>query len=103
MIPQETINTILSTANIVEVINEYVSLKKKGINYAGCCPFHDEKTASFVVSPHKGTPPNGIYHCFGCGVGGNVIKFVQEYEKISYPEAIKKVAEKYNIIVEDIK
>ena len=99
MIPQETINTILSSANIVEVINEYVSLKKKGINYAGCCPFHDEKTASFVVSPHKGTPPNGIYHCFGCGVGGNVIKFVQEYEKISYPEAIKKVAEKYNIIV----
>ena len=99
MIPQETINTILSSANIVEFINEYVSLRKKGINYAGCCPFHDEKTASFVVSPHKGTPPNGIYHCFGCGAGGNVIKFVQEYEKISFPEAAKKVAAKYNIIV----
>ena len=96
MIPQETIDKILSASNIVDVISEFMSLKKKGVNFVGCCPFHDEKTASFVVSPTK-----GIYKCFGCGVGGNIAKFVMEHEQLSYPAALRYLAKKYNIIVDE--
>lgn len=96
MISQETIDTILSTANIVDIISEFSSLKKKGVNYVGCCPFHQEKTASFVVSQAK-----EIYKCFGCAAGGNVIKFVQEHEHLSFPAAAKYVADKYNIQIDD--
>ena len=97
MIPQETIDRIFETARIEEVIGDFVSLKKAGVNYKGNCPFHDEKTPSFVVSPIK-----GIYKCFGCGKGGNVITFIQELQAASYPEALKYIAEKYNIeIIEE--
>jgi DNA primase len=94
MIPKDTIDSVLSAAKIEEVIGDYVSLKKKGINYVGCCPFHTEKTASMVVSPAK-----AYYHCFGCGKGGNVIGFVQDHELISFPDAVRKIAEKYNVQV----
>ena len=71
MIPKETIDKIFEAAKIEDVISDFVSLKKKGVNYIGNCPFHDEKTPSFIVSPTK-----GIFKCFGCGVGGNVVKFI---------------------------
>ncbi|MDR3132509.1 MAG: DNA primase, partial [Prevotellaceae bacterium] len=93
-IPQEIIDKILATANIVEVIGEYVKLAKRGVNHVGCCPFHDEKTASFTVSPAK-----GLYKCFGCGASGSVFMFLQEHEHISFPEAVRIVAKKYNIEV----
>ena len=93
MITQDVLDTILSASDIVEVINEFVKLQKKGINYIGNCPFHNENTASLFVSPVK-----KIYKCFGCGAGGNAINFVKEHEKISFPAAARLVAEKYNII-----
>lgn len=97
MIPQETIDRIFEAARIEEVVKDFVELKKAGVNYKGRCPFHDEKTPSFVVSPTK-----GIYKCFGCGKGGNSIMFIQELQGASYPEALRYVAEKYNIeIVEE--
>lgn len=97
MIPQETIDRIFEAARIEEIIRDFVQLKKAGVNYKGRCPFHDEKTPSFVVSPTK-----GIYKCFGCGKGGNSIMFIQELQGASYPEALKYVAEKYNIeIIEE--
>ena len=92
MIPQETIEKIFEAARIEEVVGEFVDLKKAGVNYKGRCPFHDEKTPSFVVSPTK-----GIYKCFGCGKGGNSIKFIQDIQGASYPEALRYVAEKYHI------
>lgn len=92
MIPQETINRIIDNSNIVEIIGEYVKLTKRGVNYIGCCPFHSEKTGSFVVNPVK-----NIYKCFGCGVGGNVVKFVESIENISWIEAIKLLAERASI------
>src|SRR5258705_11863179 len=81
-------------ADIVRVVGEYVRLKKSGQNFSGLCPFHSEKTPSFAVHPVR-----QIYHCFGCGVGGDVFKFVMEMEKISFPEAIRAVAEKCGISV----
>lgn len=95
MIPQETLNDLLSVSDIVDVIGNYIKLQKKGINYIGCCPFHDEKTASFVVSPVK-----GIYKCYGCGAYGNTINFIKEHESISFPAAAKLLAAKYNILIE---
>lgn len=92
MIPKEIEDSIHSTANIVEVISDYVSLKKKGANYIGFCPFHDEKTASMIVSPAK-----GIFKCFGCGAGGNASSFIMQYELASYPKALEMLAKKYNI------
>ena len=92
MIPKETIDKIFESLKIEEVIGDFVSLKKKGVNYIGNCPFHNEKTPSFTVSPTK-----GIYKCFGCGVGGNAVKFIMEIEHYSYPEALKFIAKKYNI------
>ncbi len=91
-INRETIDAVFDTIDIVEVISEYVPLKKKGANYMGLCPFHDEKTPSFVVNAQK-----GIYKCFGCGQAGSVVHFLQEYDKISFPEAIIELAKKYNI------
>ena len=98
MIPQETIDKIFEAARIEEIVGDFVTLKKAGVNYKGRCPFHDEKTPSFVVSPNK-----GIYKCFGCGKGGNSIMFIQEIQSASYPEALRHVAEKYNIeIIEKV-
>ena len=96
MIDRDTIDKIYASADIVEVINDYVTLKKKGVNYQACCPFHNEKTPSFVVSPSK-----GLYKCFGCGKGGNAVSFVMEHENITYPEALKIVAKKYGIEVKE--
>src|SRR5271163_3936636 len=81
-------------ADIVRVVGEYVRLKKTGQNFTGLCPFHQEKTPSFAVHPTR-----QIYHCFGCGAGGDVFKFVMELEKISFPEAIRSVAEKCGIAI----
>ena len=96
MIDRATIDRIYATADIVEVISDYVTLRKKGVNYQACCPFHNEKTPSFVVSPSK-----GVYKCFGCGKGGNAITFVMEHESLSYTEALKAVARKYGIEVQE--
>lgn len=94
MIDRSTIEKIIDAAEIVEVIQEFVTLRKRGVNYMGLCPFHNEKTPSFSVSASK-----GIYKCFGCGKGGNVVNFIMEHEHLSYPEALKFLAKKYNIEV----
>jgi len=96
MIPKETIDQIFETARIEEIVGDFVALKKRGVNYIGHCPFHNEKTPSFTVSPTK-----GIYKCFGCGKGGNSINFIMEIEHFNYPEALKFVAKKYNIEIEE--
>lgn len=97
MIPKETIDNIFDSARIEEVVGDFVTLKKRGVNLLGNCPFHDEKTPSFTVSPSK-----GIFKCFGCGKGGNAVNFVMEHEQFSYPEALKYLAKKYNIeIIEE--
>ncbi|WP_251620023.1 DNA primase [Odoribacter lunatus] len=96
MIDQATIQKIFDTADIYEVVSDFVSLKKRGINYVGCCPFHNEKTGSFTVSPAK-----GIYKCFGCGKGGNVVNFIMEHEQMSYVEALRYLAARYNILIEE--
>ena len=94
MIPKETIDAIFETARIEEVVGDFVTLKKRGANMLGNCPFHDEKTPSFTVSPTK-----NIYKCFGCGKGGHAVNFVMEIDQLSYPEALKYIAKKYNIEV----
>ena len=94
MIPKETIDKIFEAARIEEVVSSFVQLKKRGATCIGHCPFHDEKTPSFTVSASK-----GIYKCFGCGKGGNAVSFVMDHEHYSYPEALKYLAEKYNIEV----
>ena len=94
-IPQETINRINDTADIVDVVSKYVDLKKRGRNFFGLCPFHNEKTPSFSVAPDK-----GIYHCFGCGNGGNAVNFIMEYEKISFVDAIQELGGQLGIDVE---
>jgi DNA primase len=91
MIKQESIDALKAQLDVVDVVGSYIELKKAGANYKAPCPFHEEKTASFVVSPSK-----QIYHCFGCGAGGDSIKFTMEYEKLNYPEAIEKLADTYN-------
>ena len=96
MIDRSTVDRIYAAANIVDIIGDYVTLKKKGVNYQACCPFHNEKTPSFVVSPSK-----GVYKCFGCGKGGNAVTFIMEHESISYPDALKIVAKRYGIEVEE--
>lgn len=92
MIDKSTIDKIFEVARIDEVIGEFVQLKKRGVNLIGLCPFHNEKTPSFTVNITK-----GIYKCFGCGKGGNVVNFIMEHEKLSYPEALRFLAHKYNI------
>ncbi len=96
MIDRDTIDRIYAAADIVEVISDYISLKRKGVNYQACCPFHNEKTPSFVVSPSK-----GLYKCFGCGKGGNAVSFVMEHENTTYPDALKIVAKKYGIEIKE--
>ncbi|NQV01928.1 MAG: DNA primase, partial [Bacteroidia bacterium] len=96
MIKRETIDNIISTIRIEEVIGDFVSLKRRGTNMIGLCPFHKEKTPSFTVSPVK-----GIYKCFGCGKAGNGVNFVMEHEHFSYPEALRYLADKYQIEIEE--
>ncbi|MDF1883172.1 DNA primase [Sulfurimonas sp. SAG-AH-194-C21] len=91
MIAQDSIEALKAQLDIVDVVGNYVELKKAGGNFKAPCPFHDEKSPSFVVSPQK-----QIYHCFGCNAGGDSVKFVMEYEKLNYPEALEKLAENYN-------
>ena len=96
MISKETIDRIIDTAQIVDVIGDFVALRRRGANYTACCPFHHEKTPSFSVSPSK-----GIYKCFGCGKAGNVVNFVMEHEHLSYVDALKFLGRKYGIDVVD--
>lgn len=96
MIPQDTVDKILDSAQIVDVISDFVSLKRRGANYIACCPFHNEKTPSFYVSPAK-----GIYKCFGCGKSGTAVGFVMEHESMTYVEALKYLARKYGIEVKE--
>lgn len=96
MIPQETIMSILDAVRIEEVVGDFVSLKKRGANMIGVCPFHKEKTPSFIVSPAK-----GIFKCFGCGKAGDSVRFIMEHEHYSYPEALRFLAQKYGIIIEE--
>ncbi len=96
MIDRATVDRIIDAANIVDVVSEFVHLRKAGINYKGLCPFHDDKTPSFIVSPAK-----GICHCFACGKGGNAVKFIMEHEQMSYVEALRWLANKYNIEIKE--
>lgn len=96
MIDKATIDKIMDAANIVDVVSEFVTLRKAGVNYKGLCPFHNEKTPSFVVSPSK-----GYCHCFSCGKGGNVVGFIMEHEQMTYPEALRWLAKKYNIEIHE--
>ena len=96
MISQETIQQIVSRIDIIEIISSFIKLKKRGTNYIGLCPFHNEKTPSFTVSPSK-----EIYKCFGCGRSGNTISFLMEHEKYSYVEALRWLAARYNVTIEE--
>lgn len=96
MIDREIVQKILDTADIVDVVSDFVTLKRAGVNYRGLCPFHDEKTPSFYVSPAR-----GICKCFSCGKGGNVVHFLMEHEQINYPEALRWLARKYHIEVRE--
>lgn len=96
MIDPLTVSRIMDAARIEEVVSDYVTLRRRGVNLIGLCPFHDEKTGSFTVSPAK-----GIFKCFGCGKGGNAVHFIMEYEQVSYYEALKLLAKKYNIEVQE--
>jgi len=92
MITKDSIENLKNNLDIVDIISQFLEIKKSGANFKACCPFHGEKTPSFVISPAK-----QIYHCFGCGVGGDAIKFIMEYEKLAYPEALEKLASMCNI------
>ncbi|MFK7807850.1 MAG: DNA primase, partial [Saprospiraceae bacterium] len=96
MIKPHSVEEILNTAKIEEVVGDFVQLKKRGVNMIGRCPFHNEKTPSFTVSPTK-----NIYKCFGCGKGGNSSQFMMEHEQMSFPEALRYLAQKYNIEIEE--
>ena len=96
MIDRLTVEKIKDASNIVDVVSEFVTLRKSGSNYKGLCPFHNEKTPSFYVSPARGT-----CHCFGCGKGGNPISFIMEHEQMTYPEALRWLANKYNIEIQE--
>ncbi len=98
MIPQLTIDKIHEAARIEEVVQDFIALKKRGVNYVACCPFHNEKTPSFTVSPAK-----GLFKCFGCSEGGNAVNFVMKHERLSYADALRYLAKKYNIEVEEVK
>ena len=96
MIPKETVDLILDSARIEEVIGDFVTLKRRGSSYTACCPFHNEKTPSFHVTPAK-----GIFKCFGCGKAGSAVGFLMEYEHLTYPEALRYLARKYNIEIKE--
>src|SRR5690554_5523726 len=93
-IPQEIIDQIVASADIVDIVSEYVPLKKTGRNFQGLCPFHHEKTPSFVVSPEK-----QIFHCFGCGVGGNIFSFLMQTDGLTFPEAAQKLAQRVGVTI----
>jgi len=97
MIDKATIDKIKETADIVDVIGGFITLKKRGVSYLACCPFHNQKMPSFSVSGAK-----GIYKCFGCGKGGNVVNFVMEHEHMTYAEALKYLGKKYGIEVKEM-
>src|ERR1051325_7595805 len=97
MISKPTIARIIESARIEEVVGDFLTLKKRGVNYIARCPFHNEKTPSFNVNPIR-----NIYKCFGCGKGGDSVSFVMEHEKLTYPEALRYLAKKYNIEIEEI-
>src|SRR3954464_11310866 len=92
LFPQQFIDDLRLQANIVQVVQEYVPLKRAGTTYKGVCPFHSEKTPSFHVSPDK-----GVFHCFGCGVGGDVFKFLELHEKVGFQDAVKMLAQKFGV------
>jgi DNA primase len=96
MISPATIQQIMARADITDVVGSFVKLKKRGTNLLGLCPFHNEKTPSFTVSPSK-----EIYKCFGCGKSGNLVSFVMEHEKYNYPETLKWLAQRYQIEIEE--
>ncbi|MBP5572314.1 MAG: DNA primase [Bacteroidales bacterium] len=96
MIPQETVNLILETARVEEVVGDFVSLKRRGASLVACCPFHNEKTPSFYVTPSK-----GIYKCFGCGKAGDAVRFLMDYEHLDYPDALRYLAKRYHIEIQE--
>ena len=96
MIDRNTVERILDAADIVEVVSDFVTLRKRGVNYVGLCPFHDDTTPSFYVSPAK-----GVCKCFACGKGGNAVNFIMEHEQVAYPEALRWLARKYNIEIKE--
>ena len=95
--PEEVIEEIRSRNDILDVISGYVKLQKKGSSYFGLCPFHNEKSGSFSVAPHK-----QMYYCFGCGAGGNVITFIMEYENFTFVEAVKLLADRAGITLPEV-
>ena len=97
LFPQQFIDDLRMQANILQVVQEYVPLKRAGTAYKGLCPFHSEKTPSFQVHPEK-----GFFHCFGCGVGGDVFKFLELHEKVSFPEAVKTLAQKFGVALPEL-
>ena len=97
MIPKDTVDKIIETSRIEEVVGDFVSLKRRGTSMIGLCPFHNEKTPSFYVSVGK-----GIFKCFGCGKGGDSVRFIMEHEKAAYPEALRYLANKYSIEIEEV-
>src|ERR1043165_74092 len=96
MISPASIQEVMNRADIVDVVGQFVRLRKRGVNYLANCPFHSEKTPSFSVSPAK-----GIYKCFGCGKAGNSVTFIQEHEKLTFPEAMRGLADHYKIPLEE--
>ncbi len=96
MIDRATVDRIMDAAQIVDVVSDFVTLRKAGVNYKGLCPFHDDRTPSFVVSPSK-----GLCKCFACGKGGNAVHFIMEHEQLSYPDALRYLARKYNIEIKE--
>ena len=96
MIDRTTVDQIFEAARIVDVVSEFVALKRAGSNYKGCCPFHNERTPSFNVNPAR-----NIFKCFGCGEGGNPVNFIMKHEHLNYPDALRYLAKKYNIPVEE--
>jgi DNA primase len=96
MIKQNSVQQVLDTAKVEEVLGDFITLRRFGANYKSNCPFHDEKTPSFVISPSK-----GIYKCFGCGASGNSVKFLMNHEKMSFVDAVRYLAKKYSITLEE--
>src|SRR6187401_1290935 len=97
LFPQQFIDDLRLQANIVQVVQDYVPLKKAGTTYKGLCPFHSEKTPSFHVNPEK-----GFFHCFGCGVGGDVFKFLELHEKVGFAEAVKLLAQRFGVALPEM-
>ena len=98
LFPQQFIDDLRLQANIVQVVQEYVPLKRAGTTYKGLCPFHSEKTPSFHVNPDK-----GFFHCFGCGVGGDVFKFLELHEKVGFQDAVRMLAQKFGVALPEPK